>query len=331
MPAKSFILVKDLTRYFHPLCAVDRLNFELRQGEILGFLGANGAGKSTTMKMLCGALAPSFGEIHIRGVNLLTDPRQAKMHIGYLPERAPLYPDMKVDEYLQYAAELRCVKRSFRANAVKHAKIRCGLSDVGGRVIGHLSKGYQQRVGIAQAIVHDPSILILDEPSAGLDPIQIHDIRRLIRSLGQDRSVLISSHILPEVQTVCDRVQIIHQGRLALSASIADLQQRLRAQSLVLGLRENADIELLSRTPGVTAIDTLKDNQYRIHFEQLNPAEKLARLAVERGWGLLRLQPEERSLEDIFLEITGKDSIVTDDTNPSLPRTDNATLESAHS
>jgi len=318
MPSKSFILVKDLSRYFHHLCAVDRLNFELRQGEILGFLGANGAGKSTTMKMLCGALAPSHGEISIRGVNLLTDPCQAKMHIGYLPERAPLYPDMKVDHYLLYAAELRRVKRSYRANALKYAKVRCGLSDVGDRVIGHLSKGYQQRVGIAQAIVHDPSILILDEPSAGLDPIQIHDIRRLIRSLGQDRSVLISSHILPEIQTVCDRVQIIHQGRLALSASISDLQQRLRAQSLLFSLRANADIELISRTPGVSGIDELNNNTFRIHFEQQNPAEKLAQLAVERGWGLLRLQPEERSLEDIFLEITGKDSIVTDDTNPSL-------------
>jgi gliding motility-associated transport system ATP-binding protein len=322
MPSKSFIHVKQLSRYFHQLCAVDKLNFELRQGEILGFLGANGAGKSTTLKMLCGALAPSDGEITIRGVNLLTDPRQAKSHIGYLPERAPLYLDMKVDEYLLYCAELRQVKAKYRANAVKNAKTRCALNDVATRLIGHLSKGYQQRVGIAQAIVHDPSILILDEPSAGLDPIQIHDIRRLIRSLGQDRSVLISSHILPEVQSVCDRVQIIHQGRLALSASIEDLQQRLRAHSLLFALRANADIELISRTPGVTKIDKLESNRFRIHFEQQNPAEKLAQLAVERGWGLQQLHPEQRSLEDIFLEITGKDSVVTEDTNPSLPRFD---------
>jgi len=328
MPSKSFIQVKHLSRYFHQLCAVDDLNFELRQGEILGFLGANGAGKSTTMKMLCGALAPSQGEITIRGVNLLTNPRQAKAHIGYLPERAPLYLDMKVDEYLRYAAELRQVKRGYRSEALKNAKIRCGLHDVGHRLIGHLSKGYQQRVGIAQAIVHDPSILILDEPSAGLDPIQIHDIRRLIRALGQDRSVLISSHILPEVETVCDRVQIIHQGRLALSASIADLHQRLRAQSLIVCFRANADIELISRTPGVTGIDALDEHRFRVHFDQHNPAEKLAQLAVERGWGLQRLAPEERSLEDIFLDITGKDSIVTDDTNPSLPRV-NADLKDA--
>jgi ABC-2 type transport system ATP-binding protein len=225
---------------------------------------------------------------------------------------------MRVDEYLQYCAQLRRVKRQFREAAVKNAKIRCGLSDVGQRIIGHLSKGYQQRVGIAQAIVHDPSILILDEPSAGLDPIQIHDIRRLIRSLGKDRSILISSHILPEVQSVCDRVQIIHQGRLALSAGIEELQHRLRAQSLLFHVRLEPDPELISRTPGVTRIETLGARLYRIHFGEQNPAEKLAQLAVERAWGLLQLQPEQRSLEEIFLEITGKDSIVADDTNPSL-------------
>lgn len=327
MPSKSFIRVKRLSRYFQNLCAVDNLSFELRQGEILGFLGANGAGKSTTMKMLCGTLAPSQGEIFIRDVNLLTNALQAKTHIGYLPERAPLYPEMRVDEYLQYCAQIRRVKRQYRESAVKNAKIRCGLHDVGKRLIGHLSKGYQQRVGIAQAIVHDPSILILDEPSSGLDPIQIRDIRRLIRSLGKDRSILISSHILPEVQTVCDRVQIIHQGKLALSAGIEELQHRLRAQSLLFQLRLEPDTELISRTPGVTQIENLGNRRYRIHFEQQNPAEKLAELAVERAWGLLQLQPEQRSLEEIFLEITGKDSIVAEDTNPSLPNIGSAKVE----
>jgi gliding motility-associated transport system ATP-binding protein len=208
------ISARALTRHFGAYTAVDAVDLELKRGEVLGFLGPNGAGKTTTMQMLTGNLAPSEGEVTICGVDLLTDPVAAKLCIGYLPEYPPLYRELTVDEFLSLAVKLHRVPKPKRRDAVARAKQRCGLSDVGRKLIGTLSKGYQQRVGIAQAIAHEPDVLILDEPTAGLDPNQIRDIRLLVRELGGVHSVILSTHILSEVEAVCDRVQIMHHGKV---------------------------------------------------------------------------------------------------------------------
>ncbi|MCX7185399.1 MAG: ABC transporter ATP-binding protein [Nitrosospira sp.] len=219
------ISARGLCRNFGNYTAVCEINLELRRGEVLGFLGPNGAGKTTTMRMLTGNLAPSAGSVEICGIDLLDRPRDAKARIGYLPETPPLYRELTVDEYLRLAARLHRVSNADLRIALAEAKQRCGLNDVGRQLIGSLSKGYQQRVGIAQAIIHNPDVVILDEPTVGLDPNQMREIRTLIRELGAERSVILSTHILPEVESVCDRVQIMHQGRMVFNDSIAGLKQ----------------------------------------------------------------------------------------------------------
>lgn len=205
--------------------AVSALSLRLRRGEVLGLLGPNGAGKSTTLQMLAGILAPQSGGVEICGASLARQPRLAKRNLGYLPDIPPLYPELRVDEYLHFAARLRGLAGKAAALAVPRVKQRCGLADMGGKLIGHLSKGYQQRVGIAQAIVHEPPVVILDEPTNALDPLQIREVRELVRSLAQHHSVLFSSHTLAEVEAVCDRVVILHQGRLVADEPLATLQQ----------------------------------------------------------------------------------------------------------
>ncbi|MEN6629106.1 MAG: ABC transporter ATP-binding protein [Sulfuricella sp.] len=219
------VSASGLSRRYGARIAVHDIGFELRQGEVLGLLGPNGAGKTTTLQMLAGCLAPSSGGIEICGIDLLERPRQAKSLLGYLPETPPLYREMTVDEFLHFAARLHRVAKAAVPAAVDSAKQRCGLTEVGKRLIGSLSKGYQQRVGIAQAIVHNPRVVILDEPTVGLDPIQIREIRKLIRELGGEHSVILSTHILPDVESICDRVQIMSQGKLAFAGGMAELKQ----------------------------------------------------------------------------------------------------------
>jgi gliding motility-associated transport system ATP-binding protein len=216
---------RNLTRRFGRREVVHNISLQLRHGEILGLLGHNGAGKSTTLQMLTGALAPHSGQIEICGFDLARQPNRAKMHIGFLPETPPLYRDMHVDDYLAFAAKLHRVPHGKIPEALEKARQRCGLQEVGRKIIGTLSKGYQQRVGIAQAIIHAPDVIILDEPTVGLDPAQIRDIRALIRELGDAHSVILSTHLLSEVESVCDRVEIMQEGRLIYSASSADMKQ----------------------------------------------------------------------------------------------------------
>lgn len=218
--------VNNLRRNFGQHIAVHDVNLKLVRGDILGFLGPNGAGKSTTMRMLTGNLAPSSGNIKICGIDLLQNPLEAKRYIGYLPEIPPLYKELTVDEYLQFAARLHGLSTVATKNALDEVKQQCELNDVGKRLIGILSKGYQQRVAIAQAIIYRPQLIILDEPTVGLDPNQIQKIRVLIRELGKTCAIILSSHILSEVESVCNRVQIMHQGKLVFNRSISDLQQQ---------------------------------------------------------------------------------------------------------
>ncbi|MCK4704228.1 MAG: ABC transporter ATP-binding protein, partial [Gammaproteobacteria bacterium] len=222
----SLIKVKNLVRYYGNHRAVDDISFKLDAGDILALLGPNGAGKSTTMKMLSGNLAPHEGQIQINGMDLLDHPRHAKAKIGYLPEQPPLYKEMTVGEFLNYCAKLHRMDKKAIADSIHLAKTRCGLLEVGKRLIGNLSKGYQQRVGIAQAILHSPEIIILDEPTVGLDPNQIREIRDLILELGNDHGIILCTHILPEVQAVCNRVQIINQGKFVYEAKMTELRAK---------------------------------------------------------------------------------------------------------
>ncbi|MDP1708955.1 MAG: ATP-binding cassette domain-containing protein [Gammaproteobacteria bacterium] len=304
MSDTALIRVEHVWRYYSTLCALQDVSFEVRRGEVLGFLGPNGAGKSTTMQIISGNLAPTRGRVWINGIDILDEPRRAKAHIGFLPELPPLYRELTVDEYLQYCARLHHIPRPRERAALDTAKQRCGLAAVGRRLVGNLSKGYRQRVGIAQAILHMPAVVILDEPTAGLDPNQIHEMRLLIRELSAEHSVILSTHILPEVQAVCDQVQIIHRGELVLKDSIEGLERRMQGASLRIGLRHPPTLSVLEAIAGVQGAELLEDGAVRLHCNGREVAEVLAMQAAEQGWGLYELSPERLSLEQVFMELT---------------------------
>ena len=294
-----------LTRVYGGREAVSDVSLNLSKGEVLGFLGPNGAGKSTTMKMITGNLAPSAGGIKICGIDMIEKPKEAKALIGYLPETPPLYRELTVDEFLSVAARLHGVKRGHVKKAVERAKERCGLTEMSKRLIENLSKGYQQRVGIAQAIIHNPMVVILDEPTVGLDPIQIRDIRALIKELGGEHSVILSTHILPEVEMVCDHVQIIHQGKLVFSGGIDVLKQQRSVNKLLVGLHNPPAAEALLAIEGVVDVETVNPGLLRVRFsEGQSPAEALVQAAVSNGWGLHQINPDQTSLEDVFVQLT---------------------------
>lgn len=296
---------RGLMRRFGAHTAVNRVELELKRGEVLGLLGPNGAGKTTTMQMLTGNLAPTEGEISVCGIDLLARPTAAKAKIGYLPENPPLYRELNVDEYLSLAVRLHRVPKAKRRDAISRAKQRCGLTDVGPKLIANLSKGYQQRVGIAQAIAHEPDVVILDEPTAGLDPNQIREIRTLVRELGGSHSVVLSTHILSEVEAICDRVQIMHHGNLVYSDTIAALKALHSGRTVVLGLRRPpADAEL-AQLAGVTAVERMSDKLFRLQLEaDHDPTEQIVARSVEKNWGLYQLAPAQTSLEDVFVNLT---------------------------
>lgn len=305
MSDDTLITVEHLSRHYGPIQAVSGVSFELKRGEVLGFLGPNGAGKSTTMQMITGNLAPSTGKVTICGVDLLDEPKTAKAEIGYLPEQPPVYRDFTVDEYLDFCARINRMAKDKIPAAMAQAKERCGLTEVNKRLIGNLSKGFQQRVGIAQAIIHSPAIVVLDEPTVGLDPIQIREIRSLIRELAAEHGVILSTHILPEVQMTCDRVQIINKGQLVYSDDIKNLDERMRATTLLVELRHPPAESELAALPGIDKVENLGNNQFRLHHGQdEHPAEQVAQQAVNNNWGLQALTPELKSLEQIFVEIT---------------------------
>ena len=313
--AAATIRAAGLSRRFGTHAAVDGIELELRRGEVLGFLGPNGAGKTTTMQMLTGNLAPTTGSVTICGVDLLESPVEAKAHIGYLPETPPLYRDLNVTEYLDLAARLHRVPKARRAAAIDLTCQRCGLGDVRRKLIGTLSKGFQQRVGIAQAIVHEPDVIILDEPTVGLDPNQIREIRALIRELGSAHSVILSTHILPEVEAICDRVQIMHHGKMVYADTIAGLKQLHSGRTLLVGLNQPPAVaELradLLKIDGVTEAGLAGDNLFRIGIAaDFDPTERIVALAAERHWGLRQIGPAQTSLEDVFVNLTRRDENV---------------------
>ncbi len=304
--------VDHLSRRYGNLVAVNNIRFYLDKGEVLGFLGPNGAGKSTSMQMITGNLAPSAGQITVCGHDLLDQPKQAKQHIGYLPEQPPLYRELSVDEYLLFCARLNRIEKSQQQHAVQRAKQRCGLEQVGRRLINNLSKGYQQRVGIAQAIIHNPAIVVLDEPTVGLDPIQIREIRNLICELAEDHGVILSTHILPEVQMTCNRVQIINHGELVFSDEINNLNRRMQSHALIVGLQQPPAETELAALPQISKVEALGEQRFRLHFQtEDSPAQQIAAIAAENNWGLFELHSEEKNLEQIFVDLISADVVTT--------------------
>ena len=310
--AEILIEARGLARRYGARAAVSDLNLTLRKGEILGLLGPNGAGKSTTMKMLAGCLAPSAGTVKINKIDLAENPVAAKASLGYLPEQPPVYPELTVLEYLRYAAGLHGVPGGEREAAVTRAVQACGLSEVQQRLIGNLSKGYQQRVGLAQSIIHRPPVIILDEPTVGLDPIQIREIRALIKQLAESHSVILSSHILPEIQAVCSRVMIVNKGRVVYADTIGAMDGAGRFNAVVAGFRKPPSAEAMKAIAGISQVQPLaEEGLYRLGVAgTADPREAIAAAAVNGGWGLFELRAEGKTLEEVFVELTSGDVTV---------------------
>ena len=306
------IEVENLTRLYGPRTAIKNISFKIDKGDVVGFLGPNGAGKTTTMNILCSILPASSGTARVGGHDIFDQSLEVRKLIGYLPEAPPLYHEMVVSKYLQFAAGLRLVPTKKISSAVDRVLEQCGLRDVRQRIIGRLSKGYQQRVGLAQAMVHDPEILILDEPTIGLDPKQIIEIRNLIRELGKSHTIILSSHILPEVTQVCQRVIIINEGEIAAMDSLEGLTASMRnTHRLQLQVRNatNGIAQQLEALENVLAVHSESDNQFTIETTpDSHLQEDIARLALDRQWGLEEIRPLAMTLEDIFLKLTTDES-----------------------
>ncbi|MES9877614.1 MAG: ATP-binding cassette domain-containing protein [Candidatus Sedimenticola sp. PURPLELP] len=295
------ISIQNLSRNYGDFRAVNDVSFELQAGEILGFLGPNGAGKSTTMRIISGALAPNSGQVMLNGIDLLKHPLDAKAQLGYLPENPPLHHELTVDEYLLFSGRLRAIPKQDMDKALSRVKEQCGLNEVGGRLIGQLSKGFQQRVGIAQAIIHDPRVVILDEPTNGLDPNQILDIRNLIHNLGQERGVILSTHILSEVQAICSRVLILHRGKLAHEQT---LNRQQAGELLHLELDTPPQPGELEKLQGVSKVIPLNPHRFKMQLSPGTECSSITEQAVNKGWGVRELSPAGHDLEQVFTRIT---------------------------
>lgn len=308
------IKVENLTKKYAGETAIRDLNFEVGNGEIMGFLGPNGAGKTTTMRILSSFMPPTSGRASIAGFDIFSQSLQARAHLGYMPENVPLYNDMRVTEYLNYRAALKSIPHRRVAERVGDVKELCGLKEVENKMIGTLSKGYRQRVGLADALVHEPDLLILDEPTIGLDPNQIRQVRELIRNLGKQHTILLSTHILPEVEMTCSRVIIIHKGRIEACDTPENLVQRIRtAGGVILEARTGKDdgAAELKRIAGVRDVTVSDDDGWKVFSLRVESGadvrEEVFRLAQDRRWDLRELSARRATLEDVFVEITHAD------------------------
>jgi ABC-2 type transport system ATP-binding protein len=315
------IIVKDVTKRYARAVAVDQISFSVAKGQIVGFLGPNGAGKTTTMRILTCFLSPTAGTASVAGFDVLEQPFEVKKRIGYLPETPPLYPEMETAEYLRFVGKLKGLSGAELEKRVDYVCDRCFVADVKTKLLGKLSKGYRQRVGLAQAIIHNPDVLILDEPTAGLDPKQINETRDLIKGLAGDHTIILSTHILPEVEQTCEQVLIINKGKLVATDSVRNLQARARdAESLLLEVAARdgqpaADLvqQKLEAVPGVSRVLRTDGKDAKLLFEVQSQKGQLvrgdlARAVVASGWDLNELRPAARSLEEIFLQLTGSEA-----------------------
>lgn len=307
------IVVKNLSKKYGPQRAVDNISFEVKTGEILGFLGPNGAGKTTTMKAITTYLSPSDGDVTVGQYSIWNNPEEIKKSIGYLPENNPLYQEMPVIDYLRYVAKLQEIKKELIDDRIYEMVRACGLEGEKHKKINELSKGYKQRVGLAQALIHDPDVLILDEPTTGLDPNQIVEIRELIKQIGREKTVILSSHILAEVEATCDRILIINKGKIVANGTAEELRKAEKGNEIVKVTIEDADknsvISEIQQLPTVELVDTIEDKPNSIEI-QSKPGESSRRaifqLCVNKKWVLTEMVPIETKLEDIFRDLTNK-------------------------
>lgn len=305
--------ITNLTKKYGSQKAVDDISFTVKTGEVLGFLGPNGAGKTTTMKILAGYLASTSGDATIGGISVRENPEEIKKHIGYLPESNPLYYDMPVIDYLEFAALLQGVPKSKLNERIRLMIVECGLNEEKHKKIGELSKGYKQRVGLAQAMIHDPELLILDEPTTGLDPNQIVEIRKLIKRIGQQKTVILSTHILPEVEATCDRIMIINRGKIVADGSPQTLRKQAQGSEILkIRIEDAVRDEIITNLRSLPSVEIVDPDEFdKSLFEiqsktDTSSKREIFKLCVDKGWILTELIPYERKLEDIFRDVTVK-------------------------
>lgn len=305
--SNALVEVEEVGREFHGRWVLRDVSFTVKEGEILGFLGPNGAGKTTTMRIITGYLPPSAGRVRVAGYDVVENPLEVKKRIGYLPENPPLYKELTVKEYLKFVMEIKGVPKKLRKERLSEVIDYCGLKDVYGRLVGNLSRGYRQRVALAQALISDPDLLILDEPTSGLDAVQIAEVRSLIKSLRGKHTVILSTHILPEVTATCDRVIIVSGGRIVAEDTLEGLEARLRPSKKVeVKVARYVDkvVEELKKLPSIISVSPSGDGSILVEYPQnLDLREDIARVIVSAGAGLLELKPVTMTLEEVFLEL----------------------------
>ena len=303
---QSILKVENLSHRYSVQWAIRDINFEITQNGVYGLLGSNGAGKSTTMNIICGVLKQTEGNVFIKGIDMRDNPVEAKRHIGFLPQKPPLHTDLTVEEYLTYCARLRQIARAEEGKVVDEVLARCGISHFRKRLIHNLSGGYQQRVGIAQAIIHRPDFVVLDEPTNGMDPNQILEIRHLIKAIAEECTVVLSTHILSEVQATCNYIRMIGQGTLVFSGTVDEFDNYILPNTVFATLVAAPPIEELKQLPGVVDVDELGGSNYRLRFSD-SPQEMIERVvqtSVAKDWRLTEVRLEKSSLDDIFAELS---------------------------
>ncbi|HWK05024.1 MAG TPA: ABC transporter ATP-binding protein [Puia sp.] len=301
----AIVKIEHLSHKYASSWAIRDINIEISQSGIVGLLGSNGAGKSTTMNILCGALNQTEGNVFIGGIDMRKEPEAAKKLIGFLPQNPPLYMDLTVDEYLVYCANLRKMKKAEIRPALEDAKERCGIAHFSDRLIRNLSGGYRQRVGIAQAIIHRPQLVVLDEPTNGLDPNQIIEVRALIKEIAADRAVIFSSHVLSEVQVLCKEIKMIDSGKIVFSDSMDAFNNYVEPHSILLYLENPPPSSVLLQIPGVTKADFLTERQLRLYFSGDGEiTERIVAASVSHGWRLREINLEKSSIDEIFAQLS---------------------------
>ena len=294
-------------RYTSSRWAIEDINFQIDDAGVVGLLGSNGAGKSTTMNIICGVMRQTAGEVYIGGINTLKEPVKARKLIGFLPQKPPLYPDLTVDEYLRFCAEIQWMDKKKIKSAIAAAEERCGITHMKDRLLRNLSGGYQQRVGLAQAILHDPKFVVLDEPTNGLDPNQILEVRQLIKDIAVDRTVMLSTHILSEVQATCSSIKMIEHGRVVFSGSTEDFDNYIEPNTLYLEFDQLPEMDELMKLPGIKRAEALDNHGVRLWYDgERGTIKQVMREAVSRGWDMIELRKEKRSMAAVFATLSGK-------------------------
>ena len=303
----SIVKVEHLSHRYSVQWAIRDIGFEINQRGILGLLGSNGAGKSTTMNIICGVLKQTSGEVYINGINTLKEPVKARKMIGFLPQKPPLYPDLTINEYLRFCAEIQWMDKKKIKSAIARAEERCGITHMKDRLLRNLSGGYQQRVGLAQAILHDPKFVVLDEPTNGLDPNQILEVRQLIKDIAIDRTVMLSTHILSEVQATCSSIKMIEHGRVVFSGSTEDFDNYIEPNTLYLEFELPPTMDELLKLSGVKRGEVIDNHAIRLWYDgERDTIKQIMREATSRGWDMIELRREKSSMEAVFAKLSGK-------------------------